>query len=62
MSLSEHSTERNFRIPAPSETALLATIAICFLVLHILAATMSTPARQTDAGTVPELPGLSSGD
>jgi hypothetical protein len=62
MSLSEQSSERKLRIPAPSETALLATIAICFLVLHILAATMSTSARQNDAGTVPEPPGLSSGD
>jgi hypothetical protein len=62
MSLSEQSSERNYRVPAPSETALLATIAICFLVLHILTATMSTSTRQNEPGTVPKPPGLSSGD
>ncbi|MDA9400768.1 hypothetical protein XH79_18725 [Bradyrhizobium sp. CCBAU 45389] len=62
MSLSEQSSERKLRIPAPSETTLLATIAICFLVLHILAAAMLTSTRQNDAVAAPEPPGLSSGD
>ncbi|OKO87041.1 hypothetical protein [Bradyrhizobium sp. AS23.2] len=62
MSLSEKSSERLPRISAPGETRLLATIAICFVILHILAATMLTSARQSDAGAAPEPPSLSFGD
>jgi len=62
MSLSEKSSERKSRISAPSENALLATIAICLLILHVVAATMLTSTRPSDAGAAPEPPGLSSGD
>ncbi|MGX1325179.1 hypothetical protein AB7M17_008632 [Bradyrhizobium sp. USDA 377] len=62
MSVSEQSSERKFRILAPSENTLLATIAICFVILHILAAAMLTSTRQNDAVAAPEPPGLSSGD
>jgi len=62
MSLSEKSSERKLRISAPGENKLLVTIAICFVILHILAATILTSARQSDAGAAPEPPGLSSGD
>jgi hypothetical protein len=40
----------------------LATIASCFVILHILAASILTSARQSDAGAAPEPLGLSSGD
>ena len=62
MSVSEKSSERKLRISAPRGSTLLATIAICFVILHILAATMLTSTRQSDAGAAPESPGLSSGD
>jgi hypothetical protein len=62
MSLSEKLSERKLQISAPDENRLLATIAICVVILHILAATMLTSARQSDAGAAPEPPGLSSGD
>jgi hypothetical protein len=62
MSLSEKSSERKLRISAPGENGLLATIAICFVILHLLAATILTSAGQSDAGAAPEPPGLSSGD
>jgi hypothetical protein len=61
MSLSEKSWERKLQISAPGENRLLATIATCFVILHILAATILTSAHQSDAGA-PEPPGLSSGD
>jgi len=62
MSVSERSSERKLRISASSENTLLATIAICFVILHILSASMLTATRQSDARAAPELPGLSSGD
>jgi len=62
MAVNEESPERKFRISAPGENALLATIAICVVIVHILAATMLTSTRQGDAGAPPEPPGLSSGD
>jgi hypothetical protein len=62
MSLSEKSSERILQISAPGENRLLATIAICFVILHILAAMILTSAHQSDAGAAPEPPGLSSGD
>ena len=62
MSLSEKSSERKLQISAPGENSLLATIAICFVILHILAATILTSGRLSDAGAAPEPPGLSSGD
>ena len=62
MSLSEKSSERKLQISAPGENRLLAMIAICFVILHILAATILTSARQSDAGAAPESPGLLSGD
>jgi hypothetical protein len=61
MSLSETSSERKLQLSAPGENRLLATIAICFVILHVLAATILT-SRQSDAGAAPEPPGLSSGD
>jgi len=62
MSLSEKSSEPKLQISAPGENRLLATIAICFVILHILAATILTSARQSEAGAAPEPRGLSSGD
>jgi hypothetical protein len=62
MSLSEKSSDRELQISAPSENWLLATIAICFVILHILAATILISAGQSDTGAAPEPPGLSSGD
>jgi hypothetical protein len=62
MSLSEKSSERKLQISAPGKNRLLVTTAICFVILHILAATILTSARQSDAGAAPEPPGLSSGD
>jgi hypothetical protein len=41
---------------------LLAVIAVCFVILHILAITILTSATRSDAGAAPEPPGLSSGD
>jgi hypothetical protein len=71
-SLSEESSERRFQVSAPSENWLLAAIVICFVILHILAGTIMTSARQgdvhqgdarqDDAVTAPEPPGVSSGD
>jgi hypothetical protein len=62
MSLSEKSSERKLQISAPGENGLLVTIAICFVILHILAATILISTGQSDAGAAPELLGLSSGD
>jgi hypothetical protein len=62
MSLIEKSSERKLQISAPGQNRLLATIAICFVILHILAATILTSARQSDAGAAPEPPGPSFGD
>src|SRR6476646_6670098 len=42
MAVSEKSPERKLRISAPGENTLLATIAICAVIFHILAATMLT--------------------
>ena len=64
MSFSEKLPDRKFpaRISAPSENMLLAAIAICFLILHILAATILVPVRQRDVAASPEPARLSSGD
>ena len=62
MSLSEKSPERRLQISAPSENTLLAVVAVCFVILHILAITILASATQSDAGAAPEPPGLSSGD
>ena len=62
MLLSEKSSERKLQISAPGENALLAAIAVCFVILHILAITILASANQSDAGAAPEPPGLSSGD
>ena len=62
MPVSEKPSERKLRISAPGENTLLATIAICVIIFHILAATTLTSTRQSDAGAPPEPPGLSSGD
>jgi hypothetical protein len=62
MSLSEKRSERTLRISAPGENRLLATIAICFVILHLLAAAILTSARRSDAAVAPEPPGLSSRD
>jgi hypothetical protein len=62
MSLSEKSSERKLQISAPGENAWLAAIAVCFVILHILAIAILASATQSDAGAAPEPPGLSSGD
>jgi hypothetical protein len=64
MSLSEKSSDRYFsmRLSAPSENALLAAIAVCFIVLHVIALVVSAPARQSDAAAPPVLSPLSRGD
>ncbi|MGF6310397.1 hypothetical protein ABIB82_004501 [Bradyrhizobium sp. i1.8.4] len=51
MSISERSTTRKsiIRLPEISETKLLIAIAIGFLVLHILTATLLMPAATADA-------------
>ena len=64
MALSEKSSDRQFSVhlSAPSENTLLAAIAVCFIVLHVIALVVLAPARQSDAG-VPPLPApLSRGD
>jgi hypothetical protein len=61
MSLSEKSSDRRLQISAPSENWLLATIVICFVILHILAGTIMSSAPG-DAPAAPEPPGVSSGD
>jgi hypothetical protein len=42
MSIAERSsrTKRSFRIPAPSENVLLMIVALAFLALHVLVATL----------------------
>jgi hypothetical protein len=62
MSLSEKSSERKLQISAPGENTLLAVIAACFVILHVLAITILVSATQNDAGAAPEPPRLSSGD
>lgn len=62
MSLSEKSSERNLRISAPGENRLLAVIAACFVILHILAITILIDVTPPDTGAAPEPPRLSRGD
>ncbi|SDN69402.1 hypothetical protein [Afipia sp. GAS231] len=62
MSLSEEPSERKLQVSAPGKNRLLVAIAICFVILHILAAALLTSARRSDAGAAPEPPGLSSAD
>jgi hypothetical protein len=62
MSLSEKSSEHERQIPAPGENTLLAVVAVCFVILHVLAITILISATQSDAGAAPEPPGLLSGD
>jgi hypothetical protein len=62
VSLSEKSSERKLKIPALGENTLLAVIAVCFVILHILAITILISVTQSDAGAAPEPPRLSSGD
>ena len=62
MSLSEKSSERKLQLWAPGENTLLAVIAVCFVVLHIVAITILVSASQSDAGAAPEPPRLLSGD
>ena len=64
MSLSEKSSDRQFSLHffVPSEDVLLALITVCFIVLHVLAFIVLTPARQNDA-VAPTVPTpLSHGD
>jgi hypothetical protein len=64
MSLSEKSSERKFplQFTAPSENVLLVVIAVCFLILHILAGAILISVHRSDALTSPEPAGLLSGD
>ena len=64
MALSEKSSDRRFSVhlSAPSENTLLAAIAVCFIVLHVLALVVSAPARQSDAAAPPAPTPLSRGD
>jgi hypothetical protein len=62
MSLSEKSSERKLQMPALGENTLLAVVAACFVVLHILAIAILVSATRSDAGTAPEPPRLLSGD
>lgn len=62
MSLSEKASERKVQTWAANETALLTVIAVCFLVLHILAATTLMQASQGDAATASQSSELSFGD
>ena len=64
MSLSEKSSDRPFPVQfsTPSENTLMAAIAVCFLVLHVLAFIIMAPAPQSDAAA-PSVPAsLSGGD
>ena len=62
MSLSEKSSDRKLQLWAPGESAWLAAVAVCFVVLHILAITILVSATRSDAGAPPEPPALLSGD
>lgn len=62
MSLSEKSSEHKPQISKPGENTFLAVVAVCFVILHILAITIIISATQSDAGAPPEPPKLSSGD
>jgi hypothetical protein len=61
MSLVEKSSARKLQIPL-GENSLLAVVAVCFVVLHVLAIAMLMSVTRSDAGAAPHLPGLSSGD
>jgi hypothetical protein len=62
MSLSEKWSEREPWIPALGENTWLAVVAVCFVVLHVLAITILVSATRSDAGATPEPPRLLSGD
>jgi len=62
MSLSEKSSERKLQISVPGENTWLAVIAVCFVVLHIVAIAILVSATRSDAVAAPEPPGLLSGD
>jgi hypothetical protein len=64
MSLSEKSSDRRFPVQlfTPSENTLLAAIAVCFLVLHVLAFMVMAPAPQSDAAARSMPASLSAGD
>jgi hypothetical protein len=62
MSSSEKASERKLQIPVLSENSWLAVVAVCFVVLHVLAITMLMSITRSDAGASPEPPALSSGD
>jgi hypothetical protein len=64
MALSEKSSDRQFSVhlSAPSENTLLAAIAVCFLVLHVLAFMVLASAHQSDAAVPPMPVPLSRGD
>jgi hypothetical protein len=64
MALSEKSSDRQFSVhlSAPSENTLLAAIAVCFLVLHVLAFMVLAPAPQSNVAAPPMPAPLSHGD
>jgi hypothetical protein len=64
MSFSEKMSDRQVpeQISVSGEQKLLAVVAICFLVLHILAATVLIPMRRNDAPASSEPARLSFGD
>jgi formate hydrogenlyase subunit 4 len=62
MSLNEKLSERKFQLPALGENTLLAVVAVCFVVLHVLAIAILVSVTRSDAGTAPEPPRVLSGD
>ena len=62
MSLSEKLSDRKFQIPALGENTFLAMVAVCFVVLHVLAIAMLMSATRSYTGTAPQPPVLLSGD
>jgi hypothetical protein len=64
MSLSEKSSDRSFPVQfsTPGESTLLAAVAVCFLVLHVLAFVIMAPGPQSDAAAPSAPASLSVGD
>jgi hypothetical protein len=60
MSLSEKSFERKLQFSSLSDHSFLATVAVCFVVLHVLAIAMLISVTRNDAGATPAPPALSS--
>ena len=58
MSLSERSFERKLTFPSLGDNSFLATVAVCFVILHVLAIAMLISVTRNAAGAPPDAPGL----